>query len=229
MSTTYIPRPGATSRVGHLIADELTVAGASVTNTSVLLGAGEAVDLNGVADALVLDADADTTISAPTDDQIDIEIAGADDFRFTANTFTALSGSTIATNTIAETTAASGVTVDGALIKDGTVPTQQIVTLASGDGAIAVTQGAVVITKASVAVLTLAAPTAGTDDGKVLLIVASTAHAHTVTNAAPGFNAPASAATSDVATFDGEKGSNLELIAYNGAWYVINLLGVTLG
>ena len=35
----------------------------------------------------------DTTITADTDDQIDIAIAGADDFRFTANTFTALSGS----------------------------------------------------------------------------------------------------------------------------------------
>ena len=42
---------------------------------------------------LILDADADTSITADTDDQIDIKIAGADDFRFTANTFTALSGS----------------------------------------------------------------------------------------------------------------------------------------
>ena len=33
--------------------------------------------------------------TADTDDQIDIKIAGADDFRFTANTFTALAGSTI--------------------------------------------------------------------------------------------------------------------------------------
>lgn len=78
-------------------------------------------DLNGV--KLVLDADADTSLTADTDDQIDIEIAGADDFRFTANTFTALSGSTIATNTIAETTAASGVTVDGLLIKDSKLAT----------------------------------------------------------------------------------------------------------
>ena len=42
---------------------------------------------------LILDADGDTSITADTDDQIDIKIAGADDFRFTANTFTALSGS----------------------------------------------------------------------------------------------------------------------------------------
>ena len=51
-------------------------------------------DLNG--EQLILDADADTTITADTDDQIDIRIAGADDFQFTANTFTALSGSTVA-------------------------------------------------------------------------------------------------------------------------------------
>jgi hypothetical protein len=56
---------------------------------------GNAIDMNGLADGLILDTDADTTISAPTDDQIDIEIAGADDFTFTANTFTALSGSDI--------------------------------------------------------------------------------------------------------------------------------------
>lgn len=36
------------------------------------------IDLNGQADALILDADADTTISAPTDDQIDFEVGGAD-------------------------------------------------------------------------------------------------------------------------------------------------------
>ena len=40
--------------------------------------------------------DANTTITADTNDQIDIAIAGADDFQFTANTFTALSGSTVA-------------------------------------------------------------------------------------------------------------------------------------
>jgi len=53
-------------------------------------------DLNGV--ELILDADADTSITADTDDQIDIKIAGADDFRFTANTFNVLSGSTLLIN-----------------------------------------------------------------------------------------------------------------------------------
>jgi len=58
------------------------------------------LDLNGASDKLILDADGDTTISADTDDQIDIKIAGADDFQFTANTFTAQSGSTITTPTL---------------------------------------------------------------------------------------------------------------------------------
>lgn len=82
-------------------------------------------DLNGT--ELILDADADTSITADTDDQIDIKIAGADDFRLTANTLTALAGSTIATDTIAETTAASGVTVDGLLLKDSKLATNNSV------------------------------------------------------------------------------------------------------
>ena len=51
------------------------------------------IDLNN--SELILDLDADTSITADTDDQIDIRIAGADDFKFTANTFTALAGSSI--------------------------------------------------------------------------------------------------------------------------------------
>jgi len=86
---------------------------------------GGATDLDG--GTLTLDADADTTITADTDDQIDIAIAGADDFQFTANTFTALSGSTVATNTIAETTSGSGVTIDGTLVKDGAITNTSLV------------------------------------------------------------------------------------------------------
>ena len=59
---------------------------------------------------MTLDADADTSITADTDDQIDIKIGGADDFQFTANTFTAQSGSTIAAQALTATTiTASGV------------------------------------------------------------------------------------------------------------------------
>jgi len=74
-------------------------AGTITSDTDVLtLGhdavvAGTKVDLNG--QELILDADADTSITADTNDQIDVRIAGADDFQFTANTFTAQSGSSI--------------------------------------------------------------------------------------------------------------------------------------
>ena len=59
-------------------------------------------DLNGT--ELILDADGDTSLHASTDDQIDVKIAGADDFSFTANTFTAASGSTIAAQALTATT-----------------------------------------------------------------------------------------------------------------------------
>ena len=92
-------------------------------------------DLNGV--ELILDADADTSITADSDDTIDIKIASADDFQFTANTFTSLSGSAIKTNTINETTAASGVTIDGLQIKDSALVTaNSVVTANYSDGSI---------------------------------------------------------------------------------------------
>ena len=67
------------------------------------------IDLN--ANEMIIDLDGDTSITADTDDQIDIKIAGADDFRFTANTFTALSGSTIA----AQALTATSLTTTGAI------------------------------------------------------------------------------------------------------------------
>jgi hypothetical protein len=53
-------------------------------------------DLNG--QSLILDADADTHITADTDDTIDISIAGADDFKLTANKLSVLSGSDLNIN-----------------------------------------------------------------------------------------------------------------------------------
>ena len=77
--------------------DTFTIpSGATITNSGTASGfvTAGALDLNGA--ALTVDADGDTTITADTDDQIDIAIAGADDFQFTANTFTIPSGSTVA-------------------------------------------------------------------------------------------------------------------------------------
>ena len=67
------------------VTDDATIGGA--LTVSGLTTANAKLDLNGT--ELILDADADTSITADTDDQIDVRIAGADDFTFTANTFTA--------------------------------------------------------------------------------------------------------------------------------------------
>ena len=115
------PATGTTFTIGDS-GDTFNIpSGATIANSGTATGfvSAGAIDLNGA--VLTVDADADTTITADTDDQIDIAIAGADDFKITANTLTALSGSSIATNTIAETTGASGVTIDGVLLKDTTV------------------------------------------------------------------------------------------------------------
>jgi len=49
------------------------------------------IDLNG--NELILDLNGNTSLTADTDDQIDIKIGGADDFTFTANAFNVLTGS----------------------------------------------------------------------------------------------------------------------------------------
>ena len=90
------------------MATTLQVDGAITTGG--LLTAGAKIDLNGT--ELILDADADTSITADTDDQIDIRIAGADDFQFTANTFTIPSGSTVAI------AAGGGITNAGSMSSD---------------------------------------------------------------------------------------------------------------
>ena len=116
----YVLHMNPTTTTTHPAAQALTATTGTFTST---------VDVNG--NELILDADADTSITADTDDQIDIKIAGADDFQFTANTFTAQSGSTIAAQALTATTiTASGIvktddatdattTTDGSLQTDG--------------------------------------------------------------------------------------------------------------
>lgn len=223
---------GDDATLGDVTVDSIVVGGVSVV-TSLLLASGQVADLNGEADALVLDADGNTSISAPTDNQIDIEINGADDFTFTANTFTALSGSTIATNTIAETTAASGVTIDGVLVKDTAVLGRTHILAVTADGAISIPAYNVhyFITKAGVAAMTIADPTATTHDGVTLTFIATTANAHTLSNAAGSGFFSSGGATKDVATFGGAIGDGLTIIAYQGKWYIDprGVTNVTLG
>ena len=79
-------------------------------------------DFNG--EEIIIDADADTSITADTDDQIDIKVAGADDFKITANTFSALDGSSVligggSSRTVGGVTGA--LQVEGTAINDSSI------------------------------------------------------------------------------------------------------------
>jgi VCBS repeat-containing protein len=117
-------------------------------------------------------------------------------------------------------------------LKNGTADNsdfKQVFDVASGDGAITIpTRGRkhVFITKATAAALTLAAPTATAHDGVEIVIVSTTAAAHTVTVSTTGMNDLGTSA--DVGTFGASKGNGLTLVAYQGDWYVTSNIGVTL-
>lgn len=100
------------------------------------------------------------------------------------------------------------------------------VQVASANGAITIESGVVAITKGGVCALTLAAPSAA-QNGTMITIVATTAHAHTVTNSSPGFNS--AGASGDVATFGGAIGDSMVVVAYGEKWHTVSLRNVTLG
>ncbi len=81
------------------------------------------------------------------------------------------------------------------------------------------------ITKATAAAMTLAAPTAGADDGLYIRVISTTAAAHTLT--ATGLYEDG-AGNVNLATFAAQIGASLDLMAYQGKWYVLRLQGVTM-
>ncbi len=135
-----------------------------------------------------------------------------------ANIFRALSGSVIETNTINETTSASGVTIDGALLKDGRSNLGRQVQELTVSGAISIKSGLVLLNHASVIIAaTLAAPVAGDE----LIIVDNSATgtaAHTVT--LPG--SVTWDGTTQIATFNA-LGEALHVVAISATrWYIID-------
>ena len=91
----------------------LTIVGTAVADGDVIyaihmggplpVGGASELDLNGASDKLILDTDADTTISADTDDQIDFKAGGTDIMSLTATTVTINDGTTIITNDNSDT------------------------------------------------------------------------------------------------------------------------------
>ena len=85
----------------------LTIVGTAVASGDVIyaihmggplpIGGAAELDLNGASDKLILDADADTTISADTDDQIDFKAGGTDIVEFNATGVIIRDGTTITT------------------------------------------------------------------------------------------------------------------------------------
>jgi len=98
------------------------------------------------------------------------------------------------------------------------------VQVAAASGAITIQSGVVHLTKAGVAVMTLADPPKDAN-GAELIIRANTANAHTVTNTT-GFDG--AGAGGDVATFGGAVGDQLTLLAYDGVWRVYHKTNVTI-
>ena len=96
----------------------------------------------------------------------------------------------------------------------------------TGDGAITIKNGTVILNKGSAIAATLANPTATTDDFKYLTIISITAQAHTIAVTGGFGNGGAGKVT---ATFGTVVGNNVKLVAFGGYWYVIGGQGVTLG
>jgi len=101
--------------------------------------------------------------------------------------------------------------------------------LVVADGAITIKMGVVTLAKtvAGAMTITLAQPTATTDDWKVMSIISLQAQANTVAIAATGFGN--GGANFIKATFGGAIGDSMQVMAYQGFWYVIGLNNVTLG
>jgi hypothetical protein len=102
--------------------------------------------------------------------------------------------------------------------------TQTAVVALTTNGALTVTSGNYVITKAGVLADTLGAPTAGIQDGTLIVLTSSTANAHTLT--ATGLLQTGTASV-NVATFAAQAGAGLVLQAFNGKWIVISSVGIT--
>lgn len=140
----------------------------------------------------------------------------------------------LTTTTVTASGAISGTSITGSGAVSGTtgtftgavsapsVATPDSFAAVTADGAITigVANKTYFITKAGVAAMTIVDPTATTHDGVHLTFVATTANAHTLSNAAGSGFFSSGGATKDVATFGGAIGDGISIIAYQGKWYI---------
>ena len=99
----------------------------------------------------------------------------------------------------------------------GTLPMTNEVEALTADNAITIKQGMATLDKTSPLLATLANPIATTDDYKRLTIVSLSAQAHKIT-VTGGYGGAGTG--EDVATFTAAIGACLDLIAFQGLWYV---------
>lgn len=194
------------TNLNDLYVDSIHIAGVSVS-TAVLLASGQAVDLNGEAGGLILDAAAVVVLQGATAGHAKLDVSGSNVVDVSAAA-TALTG-TLSVSGI--TTATGGSNVPVATI--------------AGDGAITILPGGKVrLSKGSAAAITIAAPTNTTHDGYQMTVFSSTAFAHVITCSTDGFNAKGS---SGILTFGGAIGDSAVITAMGGHWYVTGKVNVT--
>lgn len=94
--------------------------------------------------------------------------------------------------------------------------------VANVDGAITITNGTLIVTKALAAALTLAAPVAG-DNYKIIKIISTTAAAHQITFGAGKINGGANTTL----TLGGAIGDGAVILAYGTVWYTLSTRNAT--
>lgn len=96
--------------------------------------------------------------------------------------------------------------------------------VAAANGAVAIQNSTVIITKGTACALTLGTPSTA-QNGTRVRFVSTTAAAHTVTNATVGFNN--GGAGGDVGTFGAAIANGFEVVAYGGVWWSTWVVNVT--
>lgn len=86
--------------------------------------------------------------------------------------------------------------------------------------------GQYIITKATAAAMTLAAPTSGTDDGIIIDIASNNNAQHTVTFTGGTLKSGAAGATT--ATWPAQQGGAIRVMAYQAKWILLSNVGVVI-